>query len=175
MRFNSIVPVFSVSSFLNISVEWEMMEKNECRDQLGRFPLPCASAHRGVYDNTLHPKVKKKKVPLWRHPIKDRDIVSARQRTRTTCQVGNKRDWTFVISLSVILTNVDLKQLSASSSLAVKRKSNRVWLLNPYSLNKVSSRIKHRTKLSKSMMRSSSANRATMIWCNWQFNLNPII
>lgn len=38
-----------------------MMEKNECRDQLGRFPLPRASAQRGVYDNILHPKVKKKK------------------------------------------------------------------------------------------------------------------
>lgn len=35
------------------------MEKNEYRVQLGRFPH--ASAQRGVYDNILHPKVKKKK------------------------------------------------------------------------------------------------------------------
>lgn len=37
---------------------------------------------------------------------------------------------------------------------------------NSHLLNSVSSRTRHRTKLSKSMMSSSSAKRATMTWCS---------
>ena len=37
---------------------------------------------------------------------------------------------------------------------------------NGHLLNSVSSRTRHRTKLSKSMMSSSSAKRATMTWCS---------